>query len=49
MNVSKERVPQAIGSGAGAAVMAQTGQAPAMTPQQQAIARAIAEQQKEGN
>lgn len=44
MNASAERVPQAIGSGVGAAVMAQTGQAPELTPQQQAIARALAEQ-----
>jgi hypothetical protein len=49
VNKSAERVPQAVGSGAGAAVMAQTGKAPELTPQQQAIARAIAEQQKEGN
>jgi len=45
MHSGAERIPQAIGSGAGAAVMSQTGQAPALTPQQQAIARALAEQQ----
>lgn len=45
MHQGAERVPQAIGGGVGAAVMAQTGRAPEISPQQQAIARALAEQQ----
>lgn len=48
MNSGSERIPQAIGNAAGGAAAAATQQAPTLTEQQQAIARAL-EQQKGSN